>query len=260
MMETRHGVTALLDALGVSTYRTDECKEFIENRDRLLKFIEQFSNRLSSDEKYGPLEVYTFGDTLLLTCEIPQPVGVRLVTVGRLLRHILLKSLDELHILWRGAMSVGEHVKSTKSNTLIGPAVADAAAWYEQANWFGVMTTPSCSLWVKRLFEEMSGSVKLTKELSETFVDYDVPLKGGNTLRVPAIGWPFELQTKPTHVSASGNIITPFAELYRMLSRFPIPTRTEGKYFNGLEFFKYCHEQANRRQRHEPQPVVQDDQ
>ena len=235
----KHGVIVLLDALGVSTHSIEDSEAFIKNRKVVVKFIEQFSKGLSPQNKFGIPSVYTFGDTLLLTCEIRGVVGPPLVTLGLLIRYIIAESIEK-QILWRGAMSVGEYIEDKQSNTLIGPAVASAAAWYEAANWFGVMTTPHCSLIVRRLFEEMKGSVNVMKDLSETFIAYDIPLKGGKILRVPVIGWPFELLKTETYVSPEGNTITPLARLYKMLSTFSIPAKTEDKYFNSIKFFNYC--------------------
>ena len=245
MMKTKHGVIVLLDALGISTHSIEESKVFLKNRGVVVKLIEEFSHGLLPQEKFGTLKAYTFGDTLLLTCEIREIVGPPLVVIGRLLRYIVAESIEK-HILWRGAISVGEYIEDEKSNTLIGPAIGSAVTWYEAANWFGVMTTPRCSLVVKRLFEEMAGSAKVMKDLSETFIDYDVPLKRGKTLRVPAIGWPFELLKSKTVVSSGGNTITPLASLCKMLSAFSIPAKTEDKYFNAIEFFSHCQKETGK--------------
>lgn len=177
--------------------------------------------------------------------KIPEVVGPPLVLVGQLLKYIIVKSAEK-QILWRGAMSIGEYIENKRSNTLIGPAIEDAAAWYEAANWFGVMTTPSCSLKVNRLFEEMSGSDKVMKNLSETFIEYDVPLKESKTIRVPAIGWPFELLKSGTSVTSQGNTITPLAKLYMILSAFSIPSKTEDKYFNAIAFFNHCKKEMDK--------------
>ena len=240
-----------MDALGISDHSIEQSKAFMKDRDIIVNLIGDFSKGTSPDSRVGDARVYTFGDTLLLTWDIRDVVGIPLVKVGELLRHILAQSLDR-RILWRGAMSIGKFIENRKSNTLIGPAVADAAAWYEAANWFDVMATPACSLVIRRLFEEMSGSEELTKKLSETFVEYKVPLKGGSALQVPAIGWPFHLLKSGTIVSPGGNRVTPLSRLYKALSRFTIPAKTEVKYFNAIDFYKHCHDLAKTSQEQAP--------
>ena len=45
-------------------------------------------------------------------------------------------------ILFRGAFALGElyHV-SQKTNTIMGPAITDAAVWYGMSDWVGVSAT-----------------------------------------------------------------------------------------------------------------------
>jgi len=242
-MDQKDGVIVLLDSLGTKNRSIRESRDFIKKRDHIVKFVKDYSKDLHLEKRYGDLVQYTFGDTLLLAFERLNVIGTPLVLLGRLLRYLLVESMENEGILWRGALSIGKYIEDERSNTIIGPAVGDAAAWYEAANWFGVICTPHSALVVKRLFEEMSGSADVVKKLRETFVDYDVPIEGGKALRVPAIAWPVEMLEKGMTKLPDGNTTSPLANLYRILSGFSIPMKTEDKYINAIAFFKHCQEQ-----------------
>jgi hypothetical protein len=244
-MKPKDGVIVFLDAFGVSNHSIEDSRDFIRNRDFLVKSVKDLSARLSSEKNNGNLEVYTFGDNLLLALEKREIIGPPLVILGRLLRYMIVKSMER-RILWTGALSIGKYIEHKQSNTLIGPAITDAAAWCEAANWFGIMSTPSSGLVIKRLFEEMGESHKLMKDLSETFIDYEVPLQGGRTLPVPTIGWPFELLESGRVTLPEGNTTAPLENLYKMLSVFSIPSKTEEKYLNTLMFFNHCQKQMRK--------------
>jgi hypothetical protein len=241
----KDGVIVFLDALGVSNHSIEESQDFIRNRDCIIKSVKDLSARLTSEKNYGNLEVYTFGDNLLLAFEKREIIGPPLVILGRLLRYMMVKSMER-RILWRGALSIGKYIEHKQSNTLIGPAIADAAAWCEAANWFGIMSTPYSGLVVKQLFDEMGESHKLMKDLSETFIDYEVPLEGGRTLPVPAIGWPFELREPGTVNLPGANAMSPLAIVYKILSEVSIPSKTEDKYFNTIMFLNHCQKQMGK--------------
>jgi hypothetical protein len=144
------------------------------------------------------------------------------------------------NIAWRGSVAIDHYVIDDSS--VLGPAVADAAAWYEAANWLGIVATP-----------RTSHILKSDPAINGSFVDYDVPLSGGtHTSRLPAVNWvqsfvsELFLQRRQT-AARDTNATAPFEEvvtiencschLADLLSRFRIPRGTEMKYSNTTAFF-----------------------
>src|SRR5690606_14254177 len=95
-----------------------------------------------------------------------------------LLKRIILNGIEN-EVLIRGALSYGEYIEdiSEHSVTVIGPAVADVAAWYEEAQWAGAIATPKAGLLVtqnKFYYKEKDSLYAVYN----SFVPYAVPTKG----------------------------------------------------------------------------------
>lgn len=178
----------------------------------------------------GPT-VRTFGDTILFTWNVGKDrVMKSLWPVADWLQRILYLGLYR-GLALRGAVSVGEYLEA--EDTVIGPAVADAAAWYEQADWFGAMLTPALKY---HLITAIDSPGLSDMQCERWFVEYDVPLKGGGKLKQWVVAWPYL-------VYASKKPPTPRATLATILWSFPKPKGTESKYENSFRFFEwYGHE------------------
>ena len=117
------------------------------------------------------------------------------------------------------------------NQTILGPAVSDAAAWYEQADWIGIHATPRATLFIQSLLEASSG-----KDLDHVLVDYDVPLKDRSTRKLKAINWPKGFYLQPLRPFGAG---TTRGLVLRALTARHVPKDTESKYFHALSFFAH---------------------
>lgn len=89
----------------------------------------------------GAIEVRTFGDTILMTIgnsTLPIPADIEAAAAWS--SFLVATGLDSGY-RFRGAIAAGDFISTPEA--IIGPAVADAAAWYERADWIGVHVTPS---------------------------------------------------------------------------------------------------------------------
>jgi hypothetical protein len=199
-IQVKYGIICLLDALGVSNYTTDGAKSFLKNRDVIVEDINNYKPAMKDLTKYkGDLEIFTFGDTILLCWQTPEARGGKLASqllyMGELIRDILATSLSR-GVLLRGAISIGEYISDSK--TVIGPAVADAAAWYEEADWAGLIATPATGLTIQHLSEEANINLGKEDSYSIMFIKYDVPLKNKEKINLYVSPWPYTL----CHVSS----------------------------------------------------------
>lgn len=222
----RNGVVAILDALGTSQQHHDYVEKFFNARARVLDLL---SNKIFDVQLQGKVSTFTFGDTILITMTSD---GVKSLPsecrkLMQLLRKFLVDSLD-LDLLFRGALAIGEFYAEDSTNTVLGPAVEDAAAWYQEANWIGLHATPRSSL----RFEEWSSDSNSPKD--HLLVDYDVPLKGGSQ-SLKTVNWPKVLFVDGIAPAAAHR--DPRKYLLTKLTFRQIPRGTEVKYANTIEFY-----------------------
>lgn len=234
------GVVALLDFLGVSTFDIAKCGEFFERRRAVLNALHSMAKTVeaasvSAGIGGAPIGIRTFGDSILLTWSKDDVHSHDLLTVGEILKGVFHHSIWH-GILVRGAVSVGEFIESDTPGDLavLGPAIADVASWYEQADWSGIFATPRAG----HLLEFRVRSCVAEKEfdprlIERTFVAYDVPFKGFHK-SLWCVAWPHFLSTlKLTDAQRA-------AAFYEQVSKFSsIPFGAESKYSNTLAFFDW---------------------
>ncbi len=223
----------MLDALGARSLTPDSAEGFLSSR---KSFTDALQGELDKMHAWAEIvddymrdrkpSITTFGDTVLLSWELPEEKPER---------HLprLIESLGpaifvglETGFLFRGALSVGHYLQDEA--TLVGPAISDAASWYERADWLGIIATPACGHRLSLIVEEQ---FKPTKDsVSRWMVEYDVPLSHGATRRLWTISWPSHYLTSRDKGRAL---------LFKQLSKYPVPPNTEDKYSNTVKFFDW---------------------
>ena len=116
----------------------------------------------------------------------------------------------------------------------MGEAVADAAEWYDRADWAGICAAPkSCTqiefhMYGKRSFEP-------------TFlVPYSVPLKGGIKQQLYCVSWPGAFFDKM--LSKLSSEPTPRQAFLALLKDMSYPATAASKYDNTKAFFSHIEE------------------
>jgi len=223
------GLIAVLDALGAATYSQSECEQFLESRELVLNKLNERAEAGKIDKKR--LMVFTFSDTVVIVYRAKRNHEVTLddvVTFAFRLRAFMMHSLEN-RILFRGAISVGSFYSvDDTTNTVMGPAVSDAAAWYNQPDWIGISATPHASMFIQSLLEESK------RDFTNILVDHDVPLKGRSPVKVKAINWPKAFYVSGLKPEGHG---AARAALHSLLAQHQAPIGTESKYYNAIAFF-----------------------
>ncbi|MBN1593300.1 MAG: hypothetical protein JW941_08670 [Candidatus Coatesbacteria bacterium] len=247
----KNGIVVMLDALGARNMDLADCDRFIKVRDRLVRIANDFGSELQNPGGFyawsgaEQLKTYTFGDTILLTWDFAGQRELDLVVsllalMEDCIARVFCTSIS-LKMPLRGSVSLGQYIEDSGSNTVLGPAVADAAIWYERANWLGVILTPDCAKRI-RDYEKKMSSIYIGKNiLSHSIVNYAVPLKNGETLDTRVLAWPFKFLTKgydPASKNAVSFILneTVFPDV---LATYSAPSGTELKYENTLAFYDH---------------------
>jgi hypothetical protein len=224
-----HGMIGILDALGTKLLSLTEAMEFVRLRDSIRQSTEKVAESGLPGLQKERVKTFTFNDTLIYAYE--PPAGVTLVEIERFCH--LLRIAETLSIVekypFRGAFAVGEYFVGD-SQTVLGPAVSDAAAWFEAADWIGVHATPHASMFIQSLMEQAPNA-----KLEHVLVDYDVPFtKEKSKHKLKAINWPkgFYLNgVRPAGGGATRGLVL------SALTKRRVPKDTESKYVNAVEFF-----------------------
>lgn len=236
--QQQKGLIAILDALGAATYSDAEIDRFLESRDLVLgdlntRAADELRRRAGAGANPAKLRVFTFNDTIVIVY-LPGPgKGVSLDDIEWFairLRAFMIRSLRN-DILFRGSLSVGSfHLVDDNTNTVLGAAVSDAAAWYDKTDWIGIAATPHACIYIQALLEDSQGET-----LDHVLVDYDVPVKGRSPLSLKAINWPKGFYVKG--LRPDGLSVGARGMLHAFLAKHQTPLGTESKFFNTIAFF-----------------------
>lgn len=162
-----YGVVILGDILGTKgMWREKISRDVIANWSWLVeKTTESLERRFNKPN----VKVRAFSDTVLITCT----GGDTKDTVAKV--GAFLKEFISICIVYdfpiRGVFSLGQFVDSEQM--IIGPAIDEAASFYEQSNWIGFSATPSTF----SIIEKLEKSSRYKTSVKKYFIKYDVPMK-----------------------------------------------------------------------------------
>lgn len=239
----KQGIVVLMDALGAKDFSDDKIQLFLSARKQLnhsLQYqLEKVKENVGSHSemiKIVPV-TYTFGDTLIIVAESKlekEELYFSLVCMFALVQNYMFESLKK-GILLRGAFSFGEYFDDEESNSVMGKAVADAASWYEKADWFGLTSTPRASNLISFLHTSEPNLID-----EGMLIKYDVPMKDGKKLNLHCLSWPARFFFD--HQKAS------LVQYLEIISKLDIPLGAEKKYLNAQEFFNFVIENLVQKQ------------
>ena len=240
--DRENGLVAVLDALGASNYSDAEIQRFMRSRQNVLELLNQKAEEVLGNIKAGMITTFTFNDTILIVLRTGSGPTLREITSFFLvLRKFFVDSLAH-RILFRGSIAAGTFYANDDTNTVMGQAVTDAAAWYDKADWIGIHATPRTSMYIQRWLER-GGETK-----AHIMLDYDVPLKAGGSVKAKVLNWPKAFFVQRTSPCGPGE--QPREKLLECLTASEVPSGTERKFFNALAFFDFAvkkiHREVNR--------------
>ncbi len=223
-MSTDTGVVTLLDALATKgILATQSPSSVFVDWSEIINLVEASSVDALENPGCQSCKPVTLSDTIIIPMapRSHQDMPTIVALIGGLLRELIWRGLSR-GTFFRGVVSAGTFYQA--DTKIFGPAIDEAAGWYEQAEWIGVSTTPAMS----RLLDMYArGGV----DVSAYFVPYDVPYKDGRSLHQWAINWPSYAMT-----------ISPDAETEILDAFFrhagPVPPVVNAKYDNTLRFFR----------------------
>ena len=226
--QKQFGLIAILDALGAAAYSESEIDSFLESRDIVLNKLHQRADAGAVDK--ARLKVFSFQDTVIIVYLAPKghPVGLGdIKEFSTRLRAFMMHSFEN-QILFRGSIGVGEFRSvDDATNTVLGRAASDAAAWYNRSEWIGIAATPHATMYIQSLLD---GS----DNLDYILVDHPVPVRDGKPVELKAVNWPKAFYVPGLRPSLPGS---GKSMLLSFLAKHRVPLGTESKYLNTVAFF-----------------------
>lgn len=239
-MKTQFGIVCLLDALGARSASIATSQAYLRALKHLRKEIHgTLAVTLPDDPKkradarlLAQLRPRFFGDSILMTYAVRSPRSFddyfsrMTFTLIALVTEALNKG-----VLFRGAIAIGDYIES--SDVVLGPAIVDAANWYDKLDQVGIMCTPAATTYLKAEFTNDSDTFNEERP-GNWLVLYDAPINNGGTVRTYLLNWPD--CAAGIHCATAEE--SPLKWFYRRLRTVPTPPGTESKHQNTEAFFR----------------------
>lgn len=224
----------MLDALGASEFSETQIKEFLSARSEINEIIKNLSTELKGMGKFHTPNIYTFGDTIVITFTLRSKkyIEKHIRGIVILMRRYLFHSMEK-GILFRGSFSIGHFIEDPKTNTVMGKALSDAASWYELSDWMGLNSTPSSNSVLEYYFSQAPQFINDAKWIHP----YEVPLKTGQTINLYSISWPATFFDKMLLKRRKQD--NPKKWFLEIMKDLPVPKGTESKHENMKKYFKF---------------------
>src|SRR6266516_1160988 len=239
-LKEKFGIVILLDALGAANFSTQQIKTFLSARAEVNSIVRSLAKTLPKQIpngfKRGTPVIFTFGDTLVTTiaietaAEIPAQITVALLLMRRYLFHSLQRG-----VLFRGSFAIGRYIADARSNTVMGEAVADAANWYERADWMGLCATP------KTCTESEYYLSTTPLKRPSVLLPYAVPLKDQTTHELYCVSWPGAFFDEMLAKSSKESTLR--RAFWAILKELTFPLAATSKYENAKRFFSHVEQQ-----------------
>jgi len=232
-----YGIVAMIDALGIKNLTISDSQSFIEDLNKVVEHLNVKKKRVQEVAKElgvnSTPELIIFGDTLLFAWDISSDANpYRFLPLwAEWIRSSILAGIGH-NLLFRGAFTIGEYIidfdHENNKTVLVGPAIADVASWYEEADWIGIIATPTCNNHISAIESKVSN-------IEAWFVKYDVPIKKGILKDNWVVSWPAQMLIN----SNAKEIEESISFYYDLIRQYTIPKGTESKYFNTEIFLKH---------------------
>jgi hypothetical protein len=184
-LKKNFGIVTIVDALGASSFSDKQIRYFLASRDEIItRFQEKSDLGAGGILKLKTPNIFTFGDTVIITIQLNsmKNISTHLRIISYILSYFLFNSFLK-GIMFRGAFSIGNYIEDVQSNTVMGQAVTDAAAWYEKSEWMGISCTPG----TKNMMSYYLGQNSF--KYDGRFPVYEIPLKDNKTIELCTIPW-----------------------------------------------------------------------
>jgi hypothetical protein len=223
----KNGAVIFLDALGTKGIWTRaDPKEVFSSWRSVLAHFDRAIARFSGTHEIHDLSVRAFSDTVIVTAVGADPYQL-LVPIAEVLSTPFFIALME-KVYLRGVISLGDFYESDQ--LVIGPAVDEAADWYERPDWIGVSAAPTMAFCLES-FVGQGG------DLRGAYTRYAIPMNDGTREPGWALSWHDRLyQTEKAVLDAAPDFPQLRGLVLNNFASRPIGRSAYSKYKHTLEF------------------------
>jgi hypothetical protein len=184
------GFIILLDVLGTRGYwlRTDPKKaiqNFSEIVDSMYVWKDKLKNKFEMQKIKLRMSIYHFSDTIMISL-IPDSENKlkTFLNSSLLISSVIVSGIDS-GILLRGTISYGKFYRKReeKYSFIVGPAIDEAAEWYDKGQIIGAFCSPSLCFGLDAYNDE-------NKINSEFYLRHPLMLKDGRVFESWVLNWP----------------------------------------------------------------------
>lgn len=249
----KKGAVVLVDFLGISrSADKSTCEYFINKRKELLEIIpialqdsvslRQAAHSQVFKKHLPPINrplIRSFQDTIMMVWPYEEVAAVKgsyqegpvefLMMIAHALGVVFKEALQRKTLL-RGAVSFGDYYESSDldDKVFLGPAVTEAAEWYDRTDWAGIVLTPRTGYILDA--EINADNLNL---IMPFYTKYGIPVKGKEGLELWSISWPYHF------FDGSDKTQDKISEYYSLFSSFSyIPADEVAKYINTHNYFR----------------------
>ena len=235
-------VIAILDILGTKGIWTEQSiDKYFHVIDKVEKDLNFWKNHFDSLTKKKPFEFdfVTFSDTLIITIINKEKhdyfFDELIEGFSQFILGVFQSYLADNFFL-RGAISFGDIEK--RGSHFVGPAVDDAAEYFELQDMIGICLTPKTTIAMEYSIE---WNLKYNrKKIDEYVIKYKTPLKNKMEFDLYQINWAKQF-LDPVEGTEQMN---PASRISRFFSVRNIPIIAATKFSNTLKFFDYAIKKA----------------
>lgn len=173
------GIIVLLDVLGTKgKWKTNNPAKISKRWDTLITTFEDAIKKALHGKNLTP-SFLTFSDTIMIIIKTEEIPEVLIQLASSLRAPFVVSMMIEMPL--RGCISTGKfhHDKTL----IIGPAIDEAAAYYDLPQWVGISAAPSANREITKINQSNPTAVK------ENFFMCDIPLKESIEQNAWALKW-----------------------------------------------------------------------
>jgi len=230
-VNVREGYVLMLDMLGFKERTANIEFEFIDRWKALKKDIQRAAFEMKDGYDIH-INTLFLSDTIIICFSLKKndhcDLNTLLLSIPELIQSFFLKYMEESSIFFRGALSFGKFIFLPKENIVMGPALNEAAEWYEATDWIGIILTPSAECKLRLIKNELFEPTALYDD----FVEYNVPIKSGfPDISKFSIMWIGRHEYRSADNDVLGRVLRTFASI----SHSP---KYSSKYINTLRYIE----------------------
>lgn len=198
------GIIVLLDVLGIKgKWSAEKTTKISDNWNTLVTTLKDAIKKEFQVEKLEPTFL-TFSDTIMIIVKTEDFETVLMGLASSLRRPFVVSMMINLPL--RGCITTGDFYH--EETLVIGPAIDEAAEYFELPQWVGISASPSTNREIEKI-------IKNSSAIKDNFYQCDIPLKNSIEQNAWALNW--AEKSNETIVKTSKSLNNNYADTHNII-------------------------------------------